>query len=871
MTVLVDSALLDARRAVARASLAPLAQSLKVDLDALPTAATIVPVAKASYGDGHCPMDGTLLDFDPASPRRHRCPRCKSEFELEAGNGMWLYWFQLWLAERVVHASLLASLGFGEPYAKFALTRLDRYALQYERYPNADNVLGPSRPFFSTYLESIWLLQLCVAVDLLESGGVTEAQGIAGEVRSKIVVPSSRLIASYDEGRSNRQVWNTVAQMAAARLLGDDESFARQAEALITHVDQGLLADGTWYEGENYHLFAHRGLWYGVTMCEQAGYHLPPTLIERFQEGFATPFLTALPDLMLPARKDSQYGVSLRQWRFAEWCELGLARAHDARLAGMLDRLYDESIPVGETGRALSTAEAERNAPASGLRRSELGWKSLLFARSELPPAPATTALASTVLPEQGIAVARRNGGRVFAALDYGQSGGGHGHPDRLNLLLAVGDTHWLEDMGTGSYADASLFWYRSTLAHNAPFIDGESQPRVAGELLAFDERESYTLMHASARLARDVVVERAVLVADSYAVDHVSWDAARETQVDLPVHVDLTFAAESALQLRPDTLVGGSRPEDGFTHVTAAYRGLLTAGVTYALQSTGGMRAALTCEVPTEVWRCVAPGPPGELSRRFLLLRARGAIGSYRMVWSWGAITEQADIDPAILAAERRPPSPCVAAPPPQSQPRLAPVELHSGVPDVFSLAEPHYRQSELTWREAGEPSGTVTIEWQPQGIDVDIVAWNVDTTFVAPAAKKGLGNEPADIDGASVQLYFAAYGSALGVRLLPDRLSGEVHMRPIATWPSDGSFVITAGWDEERNGYSITARIARADGAPMPRAFSCDVIVNEMPVARNYRRGQLVMSGAHGEYVYLRGDRHDIRRLIPFVIADG
>ena len=24
----------------------------------------------------------------------------------------------------------------------------------------------------------------------------------------------------------------------------------------------GLLADGTWYEGDNYHQFAHRGLWY---------------------------------------------------------------------------------------------------------------------------------------------------------------------------------------------------------------------------------------------------------------------------------------------------------------------------------------------------------------------------------------------------------------------------------------------------------------------------------------------------------------------------------------------------------------------------------------------------------------------------------
>jgi hypothetical protein len=35
--------------------------------------------------------------------------------------------------------------------------------------------------------------------------------------------------------------------------------------------------------------------------------------------------------------------------------------------------------------------------------------------------------------------------------------------------------------------------------------------------------------------------------------------------------------------------------------------------------------------------------------------------------------------------------------------------------------------------------------------------------------------------------------------------------------------------------------------------------------------RRGQLVMSGAHGEFVYLRGDRHEADRLIPLRISDG
>jgi hypothetical protein len=48
-------------------------------------------------------------------------------------------------------------------------------------------------------------------------------------------------------------------------------------------------------------------------------------------------------------------------------------------------------------------------------------------------------------------------------------------------------------------------------------------------------------------------------------------------------------------------------------------------------------------------------------------------------------------------------------------------------------------------------------------------------------------------------------------------------------------------------------------------------DVIVNEMPAARERRRGQLVLSGARGEFVYLRGDRQPLERFVPFVVTDG
>ena len=70
-----------------------------------------------------------------------------------------------------------------------------RYCAMYASYPNRDNVLGPTRLFFSTYLESIWLLQLCVTADLLAAGNPAERPRARTDRRAE-----RALIAQYDEG-----------------------------------------------------------------------------------------------------------------------------------------------------------------------------------------------------------------------------------------------------------------------------------------------------------------------------------------------------------------------------------------------------------------------------------------------------------------------------------------------------------------------------------------------------------------------------------------------------------------------------------------------------------------------------------------------
>jgi hypothetical protein len=940
LTLLIAPEALADRRRAAAGHLRSLADSLAADLIPVIERDLFIPPEKArlSRDGGRCPRHGVPLEFDPFSPRRHRCPQCGEVFDGEDHYRWWIMSYQLWLAERAVHGALLGVLRNDAPARALAERIVGEYTERYSSYPNADNVLGPTRLFFSTYLESIWLLQLCVAIDLLESGG---SRGALGErLRDRVIQPSAGIIRSYDEGSSNRQSWNNAALLAAALVLdrpGDAEGVVWGDSGLAAQLGSALLADGTWYEGENYHLFAHRALWYSVQMAEVAGLDVGTPLTARFEAGFGAPFLGVLPDLTLPSRRDSQYAISVRQWRFAELCELGLARRDDPALASILGRLYAGDIPRRETGRASSAAEVERNVPPSALTRSDLGWRSLLLAREVLPslaPEPPRSAL----LEGQGYAVLRRGDERdVYIALDYGHSGGGHGHPDRLNLQLAHGEVRWLDDMGTGSYVDPSLHWYRSTLAHNAPLVDGRSQARVHGSLRAFEDRGREGWVDAEvAGIAPGVRVSRAIVAMESYIVDAVEWEAERQISFELPFHLDADVHLDAPWTAHPAGGAGGL--EDGFDFVRQVERseGSHDGIVRWATAREGRTIAAWSAVAGEHEWlRGIAPGPPGRAAKWFYWSRARGTRGAVRAVIDWKesvrsvrlendavvvdlvhGVTETHSRDGAEwrierrdggapstvrlggLRSSRRGGAPAAGRAPARgsglvdalaramtaiaktADPLHAPAPAAHVVPRArdegaptdglsFALGAPHYRRSEESWEEAGAPEAVARLAASDDRLLVDVeVAKPGDPVFAPPRARNELDNEHPDINSDGVQLYLASRGDAVGAGwlLVPEAPGDGVRVTSIAG--THGEQPIDARWTPTHAGYRITVRLPlapemRRDG------FDFDLIVNEMPAGRERRRGQLVLSGGEGDWIYLRGDRQPRARYMHFVIA--
>ncbi len=869
-----------------------------------------VPEAKAllSRDGGVCPDDGTPLAFDPWSPRAHRCPRCGKTLTGERHDRHWARYQHLWLAERAAHLATLAALGGNAAAGARAAEILRTYARSYLRYPNRDNVLGPSRLFFSTYLESLWIGNYLAAAVLLRECGrldAATAQGV-GQVADE----AANLIGEYDEGFSNRQTWNDAALAAIAGWF-EDEGLAQRAiegpTGLLAHLVRGFGRDGMWYEGENYHLFALRGLLTGAAWAREAGVdvYAEPRLAARVTAALLAPARSALPDFTFPARKDSRFGVSLAQPMYVELWEVGLANIgmRDAgsemrELASWLKALYRVADVVPEMFDSyLHDAPAERIPhPAS---RIALSWWSLLemlpALPSDAPPSPWSPG--SVLLESQGLAVLR-SGGR-YVSLECGPLGGGHGHPDRLHLTLYADGVHWLADPGTGSYLTRDLFWYRSTLAHNAPRLDGASQPGDA-TCEAFDAAGAWAWTRG-----RYGDLTRTLVSGPGYVLDVVELASRTEHVAELPWHFrgkgDVGRGAWSAGELADEFVSRVERfvPEGAGPVVLEVADGPRV------------LKAFLLFE--GELLRAEGPGRPGEEKREtFYVARAKGRGARFvtvlepvgeaplvRGVRAQGSVIEVEtaqgvdrhaataagwEVDTAAgrvrLAGAREPeppfaplleldrPTPSLGA-----ALRVSASPPLDGSLDGFDRSEPlrleledQYRRSEEAYSGPEDFSAVAYAGWDDDALYVAVEVTKPDLCFrPAGAPPLLLDNEPDDIHSDGLQLYLRdpESDSVAGFLVVPEETdSGRVRVRGAGDAPGDPAGVRGA-WRRTAAGYGVTLAVAWPDWqrAHVGGRVGFDLIVNEMLPGRMRRAGQLVWSGGNG-WVWLRGDRQDPER---------
>ena len=872
-----------------------------------------LPQAKAllSVDGGVCPEDGATLVFDPWSPGAHRCPRCRQIQSGERHDRNWARHQHLWLAERAAHLATLAALDGDAAAAGRATEILRAYARSYWQFPNRDNVLGPSRLFFSTYLESIWICNyLAAAVLLRESGKLDDAteRGV-GQVADE----AANLIGEFDESFSNRQTWNNAA-LAAIAVWFEDEELARRAiegpTGLLEHLMRGFGRDGMWYEGENYHLFALRGLLIGAGWAREAGVDLcaDQQLARRVRAALLAPTRTALPDFTYPARKDSWFGVSLAQPAYLELWEVGLADVGTRdtgngkrELESWLAAVYRAPTPQPELFESYLHDAPLPRVPFPISRRS-LSWWSLLFMLPELPGDAPDWSPESVLLESQGFAVLRSHD--RYVSLECGQFGGGHGHPDRLHLTLHAGGVHWLADPGTGSYVSRDLLWYRSTLAHNAPRLDGTSQPAADAVCEAFDAPGEWAWVRG-----RYGDLTRSVITGPAYVLDVLELGSRSDHLLELPWHFAGTGEGGRGAWTAGELV-------DEFVSRVERFAADAPGPVLLEV-AAGPKRLKAFLHFDGELLRAAGPGRPrtGERATFYLVratgrgtrfitvleplgegaivqgVRAQGGVievdtvrGTHRHTATPGGWEVAAGSSRVRLAGGREPeppfaplleldlPKPAIAAALRVTEP--PPLD---GTLDGFDTSEPlrleledQYRRSEEAYSGPEDFSAVAYAAWDDAGLYLAVEVTKPDVCFrPAGAPPLRLDNEPEDIHSDGVQVYLARDegggkgDEGVGYVIVPEPEGRALRVRATGDTPPDPR-TVRGAWQRMGLGFRVTLGVAWPEWqrAHVGGRVRFDLLVNEMLPGRLRRAGQLVWSGGNG-WVWLRGDRQDVARM--------
>ncbi len=568
--------------------------------------ATRLPIAKGGgwTHDYQCPTHATKLTFDESKPHEHAC---SVDGEVHRGPKLDEAWVALFSRAVVndLRDCAFAHAAFGDDrHLQRARSILNKWAELYPGYVPHGTHAGKGLCMGQSLDEAVWVIDFGQAYDLVRDRlPADEREAIETHVLRRC---GDHLLTQLFNNVHNIECWHLAGLAIVARLLRDDRYFApalRGEFGMSRQLKEGFLDDGWWWEGSpHYHYYALDAV---QALVSAAGVdQLEPDALARLRLAYDVALDMARADASIPSLNDGWIDCARPGWMdrnadFYEWASHSLGGTH-----------YDEVLA---------------NAYASGSRKRQ-SLAAMLYGRDELP-ASRPPRRKSVLQQASGYGILRHSApaGEVWAMLKFGPHGGGHGHPDKAALLLHAFGQPLSDDLGTPGYGIAmNKSWYRTTLAHNAPLIDGVNQPPAAGRLIAFQPTEGREFGVVDVETAwtdegpyAGVTIRRALILRPidaPYLIDVVRITAPGKRTVDLPLHhlgqVDATLAPA-----KPIT------DDIGFEHL-ADWRlapGALTirtadAGSTIALASSGG-----------EAFVATSPANPASGRRTTVLRRVTG------------------------------------------------------------------------------------------------------------------------------------------------------------------------------------------------------------------------------------------------------
>ena len=282
----------------------------------------------------------------------------------------------------------------------------------------------------------------------------------AGLVEQVLDQVSSELMGKIH----NIECWHLASRISLATVLGRgdivDASLTGEF-GLLAQLRAGIRDDGWWSEGSpHYHFYMLRAV---VAACTALRASHPEVVASTRLRGMVeTPLAMLRPDRSLAALNDGWFDISEN---------LGLAQ---------YVALYEQAWSIWDAPAipAMLAACYRAGTPRATVESLVYGPDPADLEQDRPLPQP------RAVHESSGYAVVA-DGDRSLL-LKFGPHGGGHGHPDKLQIDLHVRGVRVMPDLGSPAYnSPLQGPWIRQTLSHDTATFGGISQPPVCGTLLS--------------------------------------------------------------------------------------------------------------------------------------------------------------------------------------------------------------------------------------------------------------------------------------------------------------------------------------------------------------------------------------------------
>jgi oligo-alginate lyase len=538
-----------------------------------------------------CKRDGAKLETE--SRTRHRCPACGAIYTGDPYDAVVLYGVHQRNSRDAQNLGLAYRFTGDPKYATRAAELLLGYAERYRTYELHDadgkpNVRG-GRVMAQTLDESVWLIPMAWGYALVRDTLSPEQRSL---IETGLFLPAAETIRAHKLGIHNIQCWKNSAVGLAGLVTGTkelvEEAIHDPERGFRVQMAKGVTAEGLWWEGSlGYHHYTMQGVWPLVEAASRAGLDLYSE--PAYRRLYEAPLAMALPNGDSPGFNDNA-GGNIRG--YAPLYELAYARWNQPEFGAVVAHTDRRSV------------------------------QALLYGAAEVPKGRLVPER-SAFLPDAGFAMLR--GGGIGAALRFGMHGGGHGHPDKLNLVTFGAGSHLGLDPGSINYGvPLHLEWYKSTVGHNTVAVDQANQSNEPGELLGWGEENGWGWVHAAALKAYPgVALSRRVELSKGKLTDRFECQAAAARVFDWAFHVDGRVSSSLKLAAKEGPL----GEANGYQHIRNVRWATTGGGWWIRWETKEG--AALTLRMKgaagTEVFVGEGPGRIPERMIPVVVVRRRG------------------------------------------------------------------------------------------------------------------------------------------------------------------------------------------------------------------------------------------------------